>query len=163
MVVRTHTLPFPLPKLGVQGMLCISCPFQCLLTYGGLGSVSARFLEWCKGVLYLSRSTWWERTLKTVGKLRHTPMETNSCCMAGDIISSHCFFDRLMAGNGYASDLQMVEWNDIQESDLFRCLVLIWSAQRLDNDSIFFACWFRLPSGAKSTPSVVLASLGSSW
>lgn len=99
---------------------------------------------------------------KARGKLRHTPMETNSCCMAGDIISLHCFFDSLMAGNGYASDLQMVEWNDIQESDLFRCPVLIWSAQRLDNDSIFFACWFRLPSGAKSTPSVVLASLGSS-
>ena len=62
---------------------------------------------------------------KACGKLWQTPMETNSCCIAGDIISSHCFFDKLMAGNGYISDLQMVEWKDTQESDLFRCPVLI--------------------------------------
>ncbi len=62
---------------------------------------------------------------RLLGKFLQMPAEGSNCLIARDIMASHCFVERFIAGRGYWSERQMVDWKDIQASILLSLLAFI--------------------------------------
>lgn len=96
------------------------------------------------------------------GKFLQNPIVVNAWPTAGAMIFSHSSCVRLVAGKGQVIVFQLVDARTTQPLYFDSLLCCIWSAHLVALPSNTSFCLFILPSGAISTPRVVVALLKSS-